>query len=378
MKYKCILLFTILLYPLISKGQCNRVLDSLSLVSLYKASDGENWLHVWDLNQPISTWYGISLNNEGCVHCIDLDGRLDCAGYFFNNIGNNLFGYIPDSLGKLSEVQYISLGNNSLSGSIPSSLGQLSNLIQLILRYNILSGPIPPELGNLQKLDLLNLSYNNLNGEIPEEIGFIAGLSALFLFDNELTGEIPASFENLTLSLFGAANNHLSGEIPPFLATVVSRLELQNNELSGCFPEELREKCADDFRFYDNRALPWLGDFQQFCNSSNQIGAPCDDGNPNTINSIDTNCDCVVTTSLNEISKSHIRIVPNPVLDELTIDGLEFTENIACTIFTFEGKRVKGFESTHLDVSDLTQGIFLLEILDNKTGFRSSTKFAKQ
>jgi len=157
MLIKYIILISALQFPLLSIGQCNRFSDSLALVSLYNATDGANWLNAWHLDQPMSTWYGITLNSEGCVHCIDLDGRLDCAGYAFNNIGNNLTGHIPDSLGTLSQIKYISFGNNFLVGSIPSSLGQLQYLIELILRYNNLTGSIPPELGNLQDLNLLNL-----------------------------------------------------------------------------------------------------------------------------------------------------------------------------------------------------------------------------
>ena len=377
MKFKYLLIFSFLHCALISKSQCNRITDSLVLVSLYNASDGDNWLNVWDLNQPMSTWYGITLNSKGCVQCIDLDGRLDCAGYFFNNIGNNLVGHIPDSLGRLTEVQYISFGNNSLSGSIPSSLGQLSNLIELILRYNSLSGPIPPELGNMENLDLLNLSYNNLTGEIPEEIGLIDGLDIIFLFDNELTGEIPASFENLSLFLFGAANNHLSGEIPAFLATVVNRLELQNNDLSGCFPEELKEKCDEDFRFFDNISLPWQGDFEQFCNSSNQIGAPCDDGDPNTVNYIDEQCNCAGSTSIELIDKNSIRIVPNPVTDVISILGFAPHENLINTISTLEGQRIHVFKTLQVDVSNLLPGVYLLEIQNKTTGQRIASRFIK-
>ena len=84
MKIKYIILFITLQFPLISIGQCNRFSDSLALVSLYNATNGSNWLNTWDLDQPISTWYGITLNAEGCVYCVDLDGSVDCSGSGFN------------------------------------------------------------------------------------------------------------------------------------------------------------------------------------------------------------------------------------------------------------------------------------------------------
>ena len=375
-----LLLLLLLFFPFSGFTQCDRQVDSLVLVDLYNLTEGKNWTNTWNLNQPMDTWYGLTLNSKGCVQCLDLDGLVNCSGAFYNDLGNNLFGQIPESIGDLSEITFLSFGNNFLNGSIPASFGQLENLENLILRYNSLTRTIPPELGNLQKLNNLNLTSNALSGQIPEEIGFMDYLSHLFLFNNDLTGEIPASFENLQLIAFGAANNHLTGEIPSFLADIIwSRVELQNNELSGCFPDELRTVCGENFNFSDNIALPWLGDFDQFCNSSIQVGAPCDDGDPNTINSIDPNCDCVVvSTSLTEIKENPITVIPNPVKEELTIENLEFNEEMVCTIYTFEGQKLNTFETYHQDVSGLAQGIYLLEVRNQTTGQRSLLKFIKQ
>lgn len=293
---KIFLLLASLFFPFFIQSQCDRSADSLALVDLYNATGGSGWTNPWNLDQSMNSWYGVTLNSAGCVQCIDLDGRLDCDGYAFNNLGNNLIGQIPASIGTLSHVETISLGNNLLTGTIPESIGQLKNLNQLILRFNSLTGTIPPELGLLSKLNLLNLTSNALEGPIPSELGLISNLNYLFLFNNKLTGGIPNSFSNLDqLLLFGAADNYLTGEIPAFLGelSILSRLELQNNEFYGCFPEELRMICDENVNFTGNIALPWLGDFDQFCSSSTQVGAPCEDGLFYTINSIDENCDCV-------------------------------------------------------------------------------------
>jgi Leucine-rich repeat (LRR) protein len=63
-----------------------------------------------------------------------------------NNILN---GSIPDSLGKLVNLQYLNISHNQLSGSIPNSLGNLVKLQSLVLGYEQLSGSIPDSLGNL-------------------------------------------------------------------------------------------------------------------------------------------------------------------------------------------------------------------------------------
>lgn len=69
-----------------------RMSDSLVLVALYNASGGSNWTNAWDLNQPMDNWYGVELNEEGCVRCLDLDGNPDCSGG--DETGNNLVGVI--------------------------------------------------------------------------------------------------------------------------------------------------------------------------------------------------------------------------------------------------------------------------------------------
>jgi hypothetical protein len=93
--------------------------DSLALVAFYNSTNGDTWTNNtnWLTNEPISTWYGITVS----------DGR----------------------------VTEINLGNypgNNLSGTIPQDIGDLTNLIKLNLSYNQLSGTIPLEIGNLTNL----------------------------------------------------------------------------------------------------------------------------------------------------------------------------------------------------------------------------------
>jgi len=96
--------------PHFTKAQTDSA-DSLALIALYNATNGSNWTSTWDINQPVSTWHGVTL----------FDGR----------------------------VGHIKLGGNNLSGSIPAQLENLNELTQLILSGNQLSGNIPPELRKL-------------------------------------------------------------------------------------------------------------------------------------------------------------------------------------------------------------------------------------
>lgn len=93
-----------------------------------------------------------------------------------------LIGAIPESLGKLTNLEELFLHGNSLTGDIPPSLGNLKCLRKLFLNSNDLVGPVPPELGRLGSLDTLNLSWNNLRGEVPAGVRALVSLFFHFVF----------------------------------------------------------------------------------------------------------------------------------------------------------------------------------------------------
>ena len=155
---------------------------------------------------------------------------------------NRLSGAIPSALGNLSELNVLYLDANEFSGSIPTALGNLSELNTLTVWGNNLSGSIPSQLGNLSKLAHLDLSSNQLTGSIPASLGRLSKLQSLYLNENQLGGSIPSQLGNLTqlLSLY-LDTNRLSGDIPEDLGDLSNLvyLDLARNELSGAIPSEL-------------------------------------------------------------------------------------------------------------------------------------------
>jgi Leucine-rich repeat (LRR) protein len=211
--------------------------DSLALVALYNATGGTRWtsrtsngkLSPWNLNQPMTTWYGVNLNNNGCVDTV-----------FLNQ--NNLVGTISTTIDSLSELIVLGLGMNSMSGTIPSSLGNLSKLKHLDLAVNQFSGTIPTALGNLRQMQKFYLAGNRLTGTIPLTLGNFTQVVDFMVHNNQLSGSIPIELGNLELvkNLF-FYNNVLTGSIPTTFGNLrnVNLLYLHKNQLSGTIPTEL-------------------------------------------------------------------------------------------------------------------------------------------
>jgi|GEM_PF-1027327 len=256
--------------------------DYIALRALYLSTNGNNWTDntgwptaaqfnanpTMPVGTDMSTWYGITLNEEGCVICIDMDGLANCTSNAVTE-GNNLIGTIPSEIGSLGNLEYLRLQYNYLSGSIPSELGNLTNLIELGLQSNQLTGNIPPDLGNLEKIYSLNLFLNQLTGSIPSELGNLSNLWDLSVSRNLLTGNIPPELGKLVnLRYLFLNNNQLSGNIPAELgnlSTIGQRL--QNNNLSGCYDDNLLNLCnqgTSPMSLSGNNLDALWGDF---CNS---------------------------------------------------------------------------------------------------------------
>jgi len=253
-------------------GACqgsNSTIDSLTLVIFYNATSGPYWNETWDLNQPMSTWHGVSLNADNRVIGLSLPtnslsgyippelenldllvdlslngGFVYCSDPFYcYGETNYLTGSIPPELGNLHNLVILDLSYNlGLNGNIPPELGNLHNLTTLNLYENTLSGSIPAELGNLEQLNILDLSFNSLSGSIPVELGNLQNLTLLSLSYNLLSGSIPSILGNMdSLNELSLSANNLSGNIPLELGSLdnLTRLSLSSNLLSGNIPPEL-------------------------------------------------------------------------------------------------------------------------------------------
>ncbi|KAI3793186.1 hypothetical protein L1987_35801 [Smallanthus sonchifolius] len=158
---------------------------------------------------------------------------------------NHLSGIIPRSLGNLSLVTIVAFGGNNLEGTIPSTIGSCKSLIVLDLDENKLSGSVPKELFQLSSLSIgLDLSLNNLSGVLPQEIGNLKLLESLDFSMNRFTGELPSSLSScISLQNLNLSGNFFYGSMPGSYSSLkgLEYVDLSRNNFSGHIPAYMQQ-----------------------------------------------------------------------------------------------------------------------------------------
>jgi len=81
-----------------------------------------------------------------------------------------LSGTLSKSIGDLSSIKEVDLGDNAIKGSIMPEIGRLYNIERLRLNHNFFVGQVPTDVGNLVNLQLLHLHGNRLSNSVPNVI----------------------------------------------------------------------------------------------------------------------------------------------------------------------------------------------------------------
>jgi Leucine-rich repeat (LRR) protein len=242
-----------------------------ALHDLYATTSGDNW--TWREVTPVNNVWNFTASANPCaefwqgVECASpVDGQssyivsLDLANYTLTgwlpssignltqltslNLGtNNISGTLSSSVGRLHRLQSLWLNDNNFTGTIPVSFGALTNLTELVLGSNQLEGTIPEQLSQLRQLSVLRLSHNKrFSGTIPDWLGGLWNLTDVQLQRNAFHGSIPASLSNATtLRSLALYNNRLTGPIPDSFGRLVNLevLYLYDNIISGTVPATL-------------------------------------------------------------------------------------------------------------------------------------------
>ncbi|GJX37671.1 kinase RLK-Pelle-LRR-XI-1 family protein [Tanacetum coccineum] len=213
-----------------------------------KALHATNWWRDIYTSSDHCTWPEISCNAAGSVVSIefyfgDIEGLRHLGSLDFASFPNldrliiqncKVVGSIPEQIGLLSNLTYLSLHSNHLTGTLPASFTNLTRLEHLDLSNNNFStGILPTPIVSLKNLYYLSLYSNHLTGKIPVSFANLTRLEYLDLSNNYLTG---VSFSNLTrFEHLDISDNYLTGKIHVSFAnlTCLEYLDLSNNNLTG-------------------------------------------------------------------------------------------------------------------------------------------------
>lgn len=201
---------------------CDPVADSLQLVQLRTATNGNNWTNTWDTSTPMNDWFGVILTPEGCV------AQLNLYVNFSAYIGNNLTGTLPDLF--LPELVNLVLQGNNIGGALPD-FSNLPKLQKLNLNANEINGTFPNFATN-PDLQIVTMDGNAISGFIPT-LSNSPDLITISCYFCELTGSIPVFSDNQQLKNIYLGRNALEGEIPDFNLPQLRILNLNLNELTG-------------------------------------------------------------------------------------------------------------------------------------------------
>uniref|UniRef100_A0A7N0ZS91 non-specific serine/threonine protein kinase n=1 Tax=Kalanchoe fedtschenkoi TaxID=63787 RepID=A0A7N0ZS91_KALFE len=164
-----------------------------------------------------------------------------------NHLGGNSEEYndlsFLDSLTNCTKLEVLEFGNNRFGGQLPNSIANFTSHIQRLGMWgNYITGPIPEGIGELSGLSYLSFSFNLLDGVIPNSIGKLGNISELYLYENNLRGGIPSSIGNLTkVAVLNMGGNSLTGNIPSTLRNCkgMEAIKISGNHFTGNLPDDL-------------------------------------------------------------------------------------------------------------------------------------------
>lgn len=106
---------------------------------------------------------------------------------------------MPNELGCITRLKYLSLQMNNLAGEIPQSLGFLSRLEVLDLSENDLYGYVPLSIFNISSLKIIDLDLNDLRVTLPNDICSNLPMPRYIFMDrNGFVDELPSGLDKCT------------------------------------------------------------------------------------------------------------------------------------------------------------------------------------
>ena len=110
-------------------------------------------------------------------------------------VNYNQFSSFPSVLWQLSSLTLLDLSHNEITAAVPDSIGKLTELDSLYLSFNYLPS-ISNSIGNCTALLVFGIDQNSLTS-LPDSLGLCTNLAKLNANNNRLTS-LPDNFCNLT------------------------------------------------------------------------------------------------------------------------------------------------------------------------------------
>lgn len=233
----------------------NRESEEKKLISIKDQFDDGDCFSSWVQNDSKdgNPWTGVIFDATGLLRSLILCNQNLYASQLPENIDilenviyldfsdNEMGGFFPVELCKLSNLQHLFLNNNSLEGPLCTDISQLNNLKTLNLAGNQLTGFLPSELSALEVLDSIALTSNKFEGNIPEEVLMLEHLTALDFSYNALTGPIPDLSDLIALERLVLSGNQFTGSLPDTISQVskLEHLDISFNPLTGTLPTSM-------------------------------------------------------------------------------------------------------------------------------------------
>lgn len=167
--------------------------DYMALSALYEATGGDKWINKtnWCINEDISTWYGVTVDNDGNVIGLSLEN-------------NNLSGMIDGTI-NLNYLKSLNVSSNNESSTNKISfidasgfpmLGMLFSNNTKLETIDVSKNPKLTEIDcgrnllselNVSKNELLETLFCSANNITSLDLSKNTSLTKLYCLDNELT-----------------------------------------------------------------------------------------------------------------------------------------------------------------------------------------------
>lgn len=169
---------------------------------------------------------------------IDVDDSsfgLQFSGIEVLDLHGNLLREVPQGLRQLQRLTVLNLSRNRLTCDVFDVISQISNLRDCRVADNALEGPLPESVGRLIELQNLELQGNMLTS-LPETLGDLNHLHTLNISDNQLRSLPMAVLRQVPLKELAASKNMLQGTLFDFESlghTTLQTLNVASNSLTS-------------------------------------------------------------------------------------------------------------------------------------------------